>query len=201
MLGLFLLLLINFGISWFNAVSVGKSWIEIKCSNNKWLKLISWCGAIMSGAGFSWVYIAVLGLITQAAGLLPPKYVQVVFEMGYLAVIFPILGSGLALTIQSWAHFWRERSFGSGAVAGWNTFAQMYNTYEAISLIPEVINHLGGVIAGEDEDDEDSGPLLAIAIMIVVFAILAGALTTAAIIRKTVRDHASDVIVQQALEK
>lgn len=194
MLGLFFLLLLNFGISWFNAWSVGKSWIETKQAGG-WPRFMAWCGATMSASGFTWVYVAILGIIAQATGKVPPKYVEAMFSLGYLTVILPIIGSGLAITAQSWAHFWRERNFGSGAVAGWNTFAQIYNIYEATSAIPAAFKSLGGVFG---DDDEDNG-LLPLVIMAVVFAVLGGVLTTVAIVRRTARNHAGDLAVQQEL--
>lgn len=189
--------MLNFGISWFNAWSVGKSWIETKQVGG-WPRFMAWCGATMSACGFTWVYVTILGLIAQSTGKLPPQYVNAMFSLGYLTIILPILGSGLAITAQSWAYFWRERNFGSGAAAGWNTFAQIYNMYEAVHIIPEAIKSLGGVL--KDDDSEDGkGQLLAIAVMLVVAAVSGGVLTTTAIIRKTAKNHADDVAVKQAL--
>jgi hypothetical protein len=51
-------------------------------------------------------------------------------------VLFPILGSGLAITVHSWGVFWRQRNFTNGAVAGWNSFAQVYNVVSAFENVP-----------------------------------------------------------------
>src|SRR6266436_2256340 len=58
---LFLLLILNFAISWFNAWSVGRVWIESKMIGGLF-RMTVWCGAIMSAFGFTWLsrhYLAV----------------------------------------------------------------------------------------------------------------------------------------------
>jgi hypothetical protein len=62
---LFLLLILNFAISWFNAWSVGRVWTESKMIGG-FFRMTVWCGAIMSACGFTWVYIALLGLLAQS---------------------------------------------------------------------------------------------------------------------------------------
>lgn len=122
---LFGLVVLNFVISWFNAWSVGRSWTEAQMVGG-WPKFMAWMGAVMSACGFTWVYLVIVGMVAGSTGKLSPEYLEAFYSLGYLVIIFPVLGSGLAITIQSWAHAWRERNLLNMGMAGWNTFAQVY---------------------------------------------------------------------------
>ena len=128
--------LLNFAISWFNAWACGKSWNETKHVGGV-IHFMNWMGAIMSAMGFTWCYMlfmawlgATVPFVEQDDGtyatLLTPDMLEAYINLGYLVVIGPILGSGLAITCQSWYQFAKRRTLGNAGVAGWNTFAQIY---------------------------------------------------------------------------
>src|SRR5258708_12839718 len=106
---IFLLLILNFAISWFNAWSVGRVLVESKMIGG-FFRMTVWCGAIMSACGFTWVYIALLGLLAQSFQWLPARYIQGIFSLGYLVIIFPLLGSGLGIAPSSSPQFWRHNT-------------------------------------------------------------------------------------------
>ncbi len=194
------LMVLNFGISWLNAYTVGKSWAETKKMGG-WARFMSWMGATMSACGFTWVYLIVLAIVAQAAGLLGPRQVSGMVALGYAIIILPVLGSGLAIALDSWATAWRTRSFGNIAAAGYNTFAQVYNTYEAIESLPGVFSAIGDLFKGSDSSsDSEEGELGAaaviLAIALVIFAVVGGVLTTATIIRSTAKSHSRQVLVE-----
>lgn len=185
MSGFILALLIawNFGISWLNAWSVGKMWVETKAEGG-FSYFVTWCATVMSACGFTWCYTIVLAFIAGSVPyhghpLLAAKYVNGAMELGYLVIILPILGSGLGITISSWRDFKRNKSLLNGGVAGYNTFAQLYNTYEAVKVIPGIFKDLGTLF---DSDDRDSKGWM---IAIVIFAIVGGCLTTFGIVRSS----------------
>ena len=153
--------------------------------------LCPWMGAIMSASGFTWCYVLLEALIAYHFNKLGLKHIQSMLSLGYLVVILPILGSGLAITIDSWAYFWRKRTFGSGAIAGYNSFAQLYNTYQAISAIPDAFSSVTNMF--KDDDDNKT----ALVLVLVVVALAGGVLTTSLIIRATARSHAEAVRAQQ----
>ncbi len=146
---LFLLVLANFAISVFNAYSCGCSWPETK-EQGGLPHFMNWMGAIMSACGFTWCYLvaavtmgAMFDVTDEATGMIHPAVsahtAEIVLKLGYLVIIGPILGSGLAITLQTWAYFWRsDRSVRTGIMASYNTFAQVYNTYQAVQLCPGV---------------------------------------------------------------
>lgn len=95
---------------------------------------------------------------------------------------FPILGTGLALTVHSWGVLWRRRNFANAATAGWNTFAQVYNTMGALQHVPQASRRLGNFFGG---DSKDKGKL--VVLFLVALAAIGGILTTRAIILSTAR--------------
>ena len=126
--------------------------------------------------------------------LLPDPYLQGFYALGYLAIIIPIIGSCIAITIQSWAHFYRRRTFLNGAVASYNTFADIYNVVSAFRNVPQAFSIVGDLFSGSgskssrDSDSDDlKGKLLMLMVVLVILCVVGGVLTTAAIIRSTAR--------------
>ncbi len=198
-----LLVVLNFVISIFNAWAVGRSWVETKAVGGV-ARLMSWMGATMSAVGFSWCYLVILAFAAGPDGFkrLPQNYVEAMFALGYLIIIGPCIGSGLAITLQSWAYFWRRRTFGSGAVAGWNTFADVYNIYQAAHYVPTAWDTVKDLLLPKkrsSSSDSNSG-LAWIAIMLALAAIFGGILTTAAIIRTVAERTAADRRLRYAMD-
>lgn len=197
-----LLWLLNFVISFFNAWGCGKSWTETKHFGGI-SHFMNWMGATMSASGFTWCYtiLACLlgGNIThtvdgRAVPYLSAAQIAAVAQAGYLLVIFPVIGSGIAITVHSWMAFKRRRTLANGALAGYNTFADVYNIYEASRAVPSATRGLGKFFGG---DSDDKGKLLVLAI--VVAAALAGVLTTYTIITTVARSTARDRALQYAM--
>lgn len=192
-----LLLVANFFISIFNAVACGAAWAESKHEGG-FMHFMNWMGAIMSACGFTWCYLIVFVLIGSMVPvgdttLLTPEVMRLSIEIGYLAIILPVIGSGLAITVDSWAYFYRRRTLGSGAVAAYNTYAQIHNMYDAVTLVPEILTDIGGSLDSDDDDEGHAklgGLALVVAIVIVAFALCGGILTTRAIIMATARSRA-----------
>jgi hypothetical protein len=187
----FFVLVLNFGISWFNAYSVGRSWADSKAIGG-WTRFMVWCGAIMSASGFTWCYLVIFAFIAMASGTLPTSYIQLMLEVGYVVIIFPILGSGLAIWIDSVTTAYRQRNVRSIGMAGWNTFAMAHNTYSAARTMPKVLEDIGKLLS----KGSGKGKLVALVMLLVLLAVCSGMLTTAAIIRSTARKYANKVLDQ-----
>lgn len=192
---IFGLLILNFGISWFNAYSVGRSWADSKAIGG-WPRFITWCGAVMSAAGFTWCYLFVYAFIAAATGKLPQNYIELILNLGYAVIILPILGSGLAIWIDSVTTAWRRRDAASVGVAAWNTFAMVHNTYEAARTMPKILSSLGKAFS----KGNGQAKLILAAVLLVILAVCAGALTTSAIVRSTARKYANKVITQHSFQ-
>src|SRR5271167_1408003 len=169
MLIVVLLLLWNFGISWLNCYFVGKTWAEAKAIGG-WTLFVTYAAAIMGACGFIWCNTLVIGFLCSThVGILPLKYqltdpyLTLLFEMGYVLVIFPILGSGLAIWADSLKQAYKNRDGLSVGVAAYNTFAMAHNTYEAAKFFPSVIDKIKDTL--EDSDNK--------AALLTVYAVLA----------------------------
>jgi hypothetical protein len=195
---IFLLLILNFAISWFNAWSVGRVWIESKMIGG-FFRMTVWCGAIMSACGFTWVYIALLGMLAQSFQWLPARYIQGIFSLGYLVIILPLLGSGLGIAVSSWAQFWRQKNLINGGIAAWNTYAEISNIVNAVRFVPEAIANVLSAFKGEDDEEDNRALLIMLAVVLV--AVGAGVMTARAIIlgtaRKTSQAMLSEIQAQQ----
>lgn len=185
------LIVLNFAISVFNAWSVGKAWFETKAIGG-WPRFMAWMGAVMSACGFTWAYLVLIGIVASALGWLDQEYLNAMFSLGYLAIIIPVLGSGLAIMVNSWVIAWKKRSITNMGIAGWNTFAQAYNTYNAISAIPDSLKSVLGVFGNSKSGGKDSAKAKLVLILVIV-SILGGILTAIAIIRITARGQAEKV--------
>ncbi|MGD0641392.1 MAG: hypothetical protein ABSC22_11650, partial [Roseiarcus sp.] len=119
---LFLILALNFGISWWNARTCGRAWVESKAIGGA-IRVLVWCGAIQSAIGFSSVFLFPLLFLANAAF---PDYFTAdqlngAVSLWYLTIIFPALGTGLIITIESWIAAYREHSLMNIGVAAYNT--------------------------------------------------------------------------------
>lgn len=203
---LILILVLNVAISWFNAWACGKAWNEGRQQGGL-AHFMNWMGAIMSACGFTWVILICLGFIgtkipieSQTAShpavyLFSANMFQAALELGYVALIIPILGSGLAITMNSWFYFFKRPSFLGGAKVAYNTYAMYHNTSQAIHLLPSIFRHLGGFFGGsssdgESDDDSGGGGLVAIIFVIglVLCSLVMGILLTRYIVLRTARN-------------
>ena len=197
---IFLLICINLVISSFNAWGVGRTWKETKYVGGM-AHFMNWMAGIMAAVGFSWCWLVVVAFLAGPDGFnkLPFKYVQGMFDLGYLAIIVPCIGSGTALTINAWSHFWRSRNFGDGAVAVWNTSADLYNIYGAVRYAPSAWEHVSDMFKGSSsssssDDDEGGGAFATLAIILCVFALFAGIITTVIIVKTVASRRAADML-------
>lgn len=185
--------ILNFAISWWNARTVGMVWVETKQIGG-WQRFMTWMGAIMSASGFTWCYLIVLlfgGYYLQPYFLKPDQSpylteqsLSVGFSLGYIIIVPGILFSGLMIWIDSLVQAWRKRDMASIGIAGWNTFAQIHNTYSAIRNMPDAWNSVFDFFksSGKSKDSDSKGKLAVVVIILVIIAIASGILTTRAII-------------------
>lgn len=175
-IAILLLVVLNFGISWWNAKVTGQIWLESKAIGGM-SRVMAWVGAIMAAIGFTYSFAIIVSFGLMAFGY---GYIaQYVFALTYLLIIFPAIGTGIIVMIESWIRFFRERNLANLGVAGWNTFANAFNIYNAVDGIPQSVSILGGLF--DDVDlDEDNLPLIVIGI--VAFCLIGGILLTRYII-------------------
>ncbi|HSX02225.1 MAG TPA: hypothetical protein VLI05_02820 [Candidatus Saccharimonadia bacterium] len=189
-----LLIIVNGAISTFNAWYVGNVWPERQ--EMPWpLRWVVYASVTMSACGFTWCYLMAVGLATEAlrsnqlpvlhyVNDIPPSAINALMSLGYLAIILPVIGSGLVITAHAWSVAWRRRSFSNVAVAGWDSFAQIYNVIEAVEFIPEALSSVVNFFRSDDEEDWGYWVLVALLVLLI-----GGVLTTSLIVRLSARGH------------
>jgi hypothetical protein len=178
--------LLNFGISLWNAYAVGKSWVEARAAGG-WPRIMCWSGAVMSASGFTWCYLLLVGLAAYHFEVIDQAQLIVAFNLGYVLLIPGILLSGLMITLDSWARAFRQGGFLNYGVAVYNTYAQVHNTYRAITGLGDafrsVRNFFGQGDSRSDRDNRSGSGWVAV-VLLVALALAAGVLTTTFIIWK-----------------
>jgi hypothetical protein len=109
---------------------------------------------------------------------------QSIFSLWYVAVIFPILGSGIAIWAHSIRVAFHKRDFASIAAAGWNTYAQISNTVSAVNNLGGAFGDVGKLFGSALGGKGDSKNKVAIlAIMLVVISLVAGFMIALGLVR------------------
>lgn len=190
---IFFVWFLNLGISAWNAYVVGKSWPYTKQIGG-WTHLVTWSGYVMSVCGFSWCFLipfALLCYVNQWAGF-DSQALIACMNLGYIILAPMICLSGVFIWVDSLIQAWKQKTFTSFAVAGWNTFAQVYNTYEVFTTIGPAFNNVSSFFSssgsksnGNDNDSDSKDNLILLVIIIVILAILLGFVVATAIVIKT----------------
>jgi hypothetical protein len=176
---------LNFAISVWNAYAVGKVWVDARHENG-WHRFMCWMGAVMSACGFTWCYLSFLALTAHYFQLITEQQTLVALNLGYILLLPFMLFAGYAVTLDSWVQAYRQGGFLRYGAAAWNTYASIHNTYSAWRNMGGAFSSLGDFLRGSRKDggDRDSAGPIIIVILLVAFALLAGVLTTAVIIRR-----------------
>jgi len=197
------LILWNFLISVLNCWYVGKTWAESKAIGG-WFRAVTWCAAVMGTCGFIWCNTLVFGFFASThVGLLPlkyqltDKYLELLFNLGYILVIFPILGSGLGIWLDSIKEAIKHKDGFSIGVAAYNTFAQGYNTYEAAKFLPTVFEKAMKTI---EDTDSPQGKIGLLVVYTVLTLSIGLGVATAWYIIHTTAEGVAEKASQQAVK-
>lgn len=191
---LFAVLLLNVLISVWNCYAVGSAWKDTMTLGGWFNKTVLWSAVIQSGVGFSMPILIVLAygssvfLTSGAEPTLSPEQakemMQSIFSLWYVAVIFPILGSGLAIWAHSLREAYRRRDFASIATAGWNSFAQIHNTVSAVNNLGGALGNVGELFGKALEGKGDGkGKVAVLVILLVVVSLVAGFMIAFGLVR------------------
>jgi hypothetical protein len=134
---------------------------------------------ILSACGFLQVAALVCGDIALSLHWINQDGMNALLSLTYLLIIVPTLGAGMIITIQSWIEAYKRRDFASMAVAGWNTAAQGYNTFEAADGgVSSAFSSVASFFApGDDDDLKTVGGKIAVLMVLLVALLIAGGLT------------------------
>ena len=192
---LFLLLALNFAISWSNASYVGRYWSESKQVGGSF-RVYMVTGYIMAIAGFTMVYGYILLLISPY--ILPLLNVSqetiiaiqtLSADLIYLFCVATIIPTGFYIWIRSLKTFFEEKTLSAGLTAGWNTFAQIHNVVNAAREVPNSLSRIADALLGKGKKKNDKTIIVALAILILAVAIFGGYFTASYIMKKADREY------------
>ena len=192
---LFLLLALNFAISWSNASYVGRYWSESKQVGGSF-RVYMITGYIMAIAGFTMVYGYILLLISPY--ILPLLKVSqetilavqsLSADLIYLFCVATIIPTGFYIWIRSLKTFFEEKTLSAGLTAGWNTFAQIHNVVNAAREVPNSLSRIADALLGKGKKKNDKTIIVALAILILAVAIFGGYFTASYIMKKADREY------------
>jgi hypothetical protein len=178
--------LLNLGISIWNAYAVGKSWVEARAAGG-WPRVMCWAGAVMSASGFTWCYLLLVAFVAYQCDAIDGTQLNVALSLGYILLIPGILLSGLLIMLDSWARAFRQGGFLNYGVAIYNTYAQIHNTYSAITSLGTALRNVRNFFGsdGSSSSNRDRGKNgWLVVVLLVAVALAAGILTTTFIIWK-----------------
>ena len=192
---LFLLLALNFAISWSNASYVGRYWSESKQVGGSF-RVYMVTGYIMAIAGFTMVYGYILLLISPY--ILPLLKVSqetilavqsLSADLIYLFCVATIIPTGFYIWIRSLKTFFVVYTLFAGLTAGWNTFAQIHNVVNAAREVPNSLSRIADALLGKGKKKNDKTIIVALAILILAVAIFGGYFTASYIMKKADREY------------
>jgi hypothetical protein len=190
-----LLLVLNFVISWVNAHNTGRVWTESK-EIGGWIRISVWSGYIMAIAGFTMVYGCLLLLLS--IGLYPSipylnenvelsLLITIANDLLYLLIAAAVIPTGIIIWLNSMVAFWKRKTFGGGAVAAWNTYANIRNIVSATRAVPAAFGRLTEALF--KGDNKGKTILVKFALFIIILALLSGFFTASAIKKRADRNY------------
>lgn len=192
---LFLLLALNFAISWSNASYVGRYWSESKQVGGSF-RVYMVTGYIMAIAGFTMVYGYILLLVSPY--ILPLLKVSqetilavqsLSADLIYLFCVATIIPTGFYIWIRSLKTFFEEKTLSAGLTAGWNTFAQVHNVVNAAREVHNALSRIADALLGKGKKKNDKTIIVVLAILILAVAIFGGYFTASYIMKKADREY------------
>ena len=191
----FLMLAINFAISWSNAKYCGRYWSESKYMGG-FFRFNVIIGYIMAIAGFTMVYGSILLLLLPYIIPLIPAFesidmmalLELTSDMLYILIATAIIPTGFFIWFQSLATFWKHKNLSNGLTAGWNTYAQIKNTINATRELPSAFSRVTKALFGGKKKKDDT-ILIAVALFVVILAVFGGYFTASSIMKKADREY------------
>jgi hypothetical protein len=164
---------LNLVISISNGRNVGRAWVESKHAGGG-RRFMAWCGAIMTALGYTWCIMIVLAVLAVVFHWLNPVGLDLYLNASYLLLIGPLLFTGYAITINSWANAYRatvEREGRAGAygAAAYNSFASAYNTYNAVTSVGDAAGKALGDIKSLLRSKDAAQLVFVLGLLVVAF--------------------------------
>ena len=166
---------LNLGLSIWNAYATGKVWVEAKHAGGL-RRFMAWMGYIMASLGFSWDILVLVGIVLRSLGKITPDQEALFFQAGYVLLVPGFLFSGYAIMFQSWANAYRNHSVVNMGVAGYNTYANIHNTFNAIDNFPKAFGSVVNSFTRGGGKGKASGLILFAAVLCLLSGFIIAAL-------------------------
>ena len=197
-IGLVLVLVVDFIISWSNAHTCGTVWSESK-ETGGFFRVNVVAGYIMSIIGFTQVYGIIYIVLFYYIGPHIEKFQNIDFnqlallssDLLFVGIGFAIIPTGFLIWINSLRAFWKNKTLKNGVVGGWNSYAQLRNTITVAREMPSAVGRLTEAFfgGGKGKKKKSDGVILLMVVFIVIMATLAGYFTASAIMKKADREY------------
>jgi len=170
---------LNLGISLWNAYITGKVWVEAKHAGGVH-RFMAWMGYVMASLGFSWDILVLVGILLHSFGKITSDQATLFFQAGYVLLVPGFLFSGYAIMFQSWANAYRNHSVVNMGVAGYNTYANVHNTFNAIDNFPKAFGSVFNTFSRGSGKSKANGLIL----FVVILCVLSGFIIAALIVHR-----------------
>ncbi len=196
-IGLVLVLVLDFIISWSNAHTCGTVWSESKATGG-FFRVNVVAGYIMSIIGFTQVYGIIYIVLFYYIGPHIEKLQNIDFEqfamlssdLLFVAIGFAIIPTGFLIWINSLRAFWKHKTLKNGLVGGWNTYAQVRNTVTVAREMPSAVGRLfEAFFGGKGKKKKSDGAVALLVVFVTILALLAGYFTASAIMKKADKEY------------
>jgi hypothetical protein len=108
-------------------------------------------------------------------------------DLLYLLIIAAIIPTGMIIWLNSIVAFWKRKTFGNGAIAAYNTFANISNIVRATRGVPSAFGRLSeNLFRG---NNKGKAILVKFAIFIIILALIGGFLTASAIKKRADQNY------------
>ncbi|HYK93698.1 MAG TPA: hypothetical protein VEY07_06615 [Thermoplasmata archaeon] len=188
-----LIIVFDFVLSLWNAYSSGVIWGLLRSQPGKtFSKVSAFAGLGLAFAGMAYATTIILAWVAWQIGFLAIWDFLYLVSFDFLVFGAMIIGFGLVVTVQSITIAYRQRNFGSIAIATWNTFAEVWD----IATYAQGFQTAASVMKGDRRDRSNVTAILlvavAIALIITYFAFRQGLQKASGAIAQSPRQEAAD---------
>ena len=194
-------LVLDFVLSLWNAYASGVTWGLLRGQpGHSFSKACAVAGLGLAFAGMAYATTIVLSWLAFEVGFL--AIWDLLYLVSFDLIVFGamIIGFGLLITVQSIAIAYRQRNFGSIAIATWNTFSEVWD----IATYVQGFQTAATVVKGDQRDRANLVAVLAVAVAIALvityFAFRRGLGKSADAIAQSPRQQAADDATPPASE-
>ena len=157
------IIVVDFVLSLWNAYASGVTWGLLRNQPGKgFSKVCAVAGLGLAFAGMAYATTIILSWVALEVGFLAIWDFLYLVSFDLLVFGAMIIGFGLVITAQSITIAYRRRSFGTIAIATWNTFAEVWD----IATYAQGFQTAASVVKGDRRDRANVTAILAVAVAV-----------------------------------